>query len=469
MKFKISILCPIANVADILPNHTAIISKNKNYTYRDIHILIVNIQSYLRKKGVKEGTIVSWVTENKLIDILIFWALLRESAIANPLSKRFTEKELERILESTHTTHIITSKLKSKNRILIDNNILDQIIRNLKKVPINIQPSILFLNKISNFIMTSGTTRDPKIIVHDLKNHYFNALNANKNLNVTKSTKWIWSLPQSHVSGLSILFRVFFGKASLLISDEPLEKSLEKNECTHISMVPTQLIRLLNSQSSKWQNSIQTLLLGGTPLPTNLEKKLKELPFHSYISYGLSECASQVQIKDIKNPKKHLESHAQFKINKKNQIMIKSPCIFRGYLQNNKQIKLTTEKDNWFTTEDQGRLEPTGHITILGRTDNMFISGGENIQPEEIEEILNSIEEVQKAIVIEKKDCEFGERPIAFIEPLTDKLIEEIKTIMAKKLSKFKHPIAYYSWPKEIQSSDKKNRHHIKEWFKLNN
>ena len=100
-----------------------------------------------------------------------------------------------------------------------------------------------------------------------------------------------------------------------------------------------------------------------------------------------------------------------------------------------------------------GQLDQEGYLTVTGRRDSMFISGGENIHPEEIERALLSIKGIEGAVVVPREDKEFGQRPIAFIKfagvPLAD---DDLIRCLQADLPRFKIPIAFFPWPQNLMS-----------------
>ena len=141
------------------------------------------------------------------------------------------------------------------------------------------------------------------------------------------------------------------------------------------------------------------------------------------------------------------------KLSPDKEVLVKGPCLFQGYLQNGK-LQLPLNEDGYFQTGDLGEWDEHGHLKILGRKDNMFISGGENIQPEEIEKSLEKTVYVETAFVVGLKDHEFSKRPAAMVrlhssfhweEQTFKKINEELKAF----LPGFKIPVKYFQLPPE--------------------
>jgi O-succinylbenzoic acid--CoA ligase len=210
--------------------------------------------------------------------------------------------------------------------------------------------------------------------------------------------------------------------------------------------------------------SYKAIFLGGSAIPRTVLNKLIPHNFKIYSSYGLTEMASTVAIKYISGgdtSQAQILSGNTVKINNKKELLIKGPSLFSGYLINGK-INKATDDEGWFHSKDLGEITD-GKITVLGRVDNIFISGGENISPEEIEKELLKINGIYQAIVVPKKDKKYGERPVAFIELKSDLNEEIIKSHLKKHLPGFKIPVHILPWPVNRNSHALKiNRNYFK-------
>ncbi len=204
-------------------------------------------------------------------------------------------------------------------------------------------------------------------------------------------------------------------------------------EITHLSYVPTQLYR-----SSPVYKNLKCLLLGGAPVSQFPER----LPV--YVTYGLTEMGSMVATR-FRPPKiegyfylgKPLPGRA-VSLSSEGEILVQGKTLFQGYWEKEGLQK----PGEWFATKDLGRLDSEEGLAIVGRKDWQFISGGENIQPEEIEQVILQIPTILEAVVIPQNDAEFGQRPIAFVKaPFFDE--KTTKEYLCKQLPKYKVPIAW--------------------------
>ena len=282
----------------------------------------------------------------------------------------------------------------------------------------------------ATYLLTSGSSHSPKIAMHSIGNHYFSAQSVLQKIPMEPGDGWLLSLPLYHVGGLAILFRSFLIGATVI-----QQKTL--NNITHVSWVPTQLYRFLQTHQ---QHNLKCLLVGGAPMSKNLYLNAlsKKLPL--YLTYGMTEASSQIltAFKPKWADKLYLGSpllHFELKIEKE-ELYIRGTSLFQGYFPNK-------TKYDWFPTGDLAEFHPEKGYTIAGRKDNLFISGGENIRPEEIEQTLLDIPGISQALVLPKADPEFGSRPIAYVDvkPLDPQAILEA---LCKKLPRYKLPVEFY-------------------------
>lgn len=277
-------------------------------------------------------------------------------------------------------------------------------------------------DKLATFLTTSGSTGKPKIACHTLGNLIQSALGSNQLIPLEPSDQWALTLPLFHVGGLGILFRCYLAKCSVLLSST-------WSAATHLSLVPTQLLRLLKNPSALPR--LKTLLLGGAPLPE------LATPWNIIPSYGMTEMSSQIIT--------HHQIHpgAQLHITPHHEIWVRGPVLFQGYYEKNQGITLPLNAQGWFETKDLGQWIQD-KFQFLGREDNLFISGGENIQPEEIENALRKFCGCEEAYVVPITDAQFGKRPVAFVRPFLE--LSQLQQL-APHLPKYKIPIRLLPLP----------------------
>ena len=216
-------------------------------------------------------------------------------------------------------------------------------------------------------------------------------------------------------------------------------------------MVSTQLLRLLREDTEL--AGLKAVLMGGGPVSASLvdEALSRGLPIHT--SYGLTEMASQVtttppgaSLEALRTAGRVLPER-EVSISQDGEILVRGETLFAGYVED-ETLDLPLDTNGWFHTGDLGELDENGYLRVLGRQDNLFISGGENIQPEEIEEALSAPPGVEAAVVVPVDDPEFGQRPVAFVRMKGGSTVD-LAPGLEKVLPRFKIPVAFYAWPEE--------------------
>jgi o-succinylbenzoate---CoA ligase len=381
------------------------------------------IKLFLEEKGVKQSERVAFIAKTHPASLFLFFALFRIGAIACPLSTRMPQEQIPHQLRGVNASHFFS----------------------VEDLPLKTHPAArdtnLDLKKPATFLFTSGSSGTPKIACHTLANHYFSALGALEGLELTSSSRWHLSLPLFHVGGIGILFRCFVAGACIVLGE-----AIDTCTITHLSQVPTQLYRLLG-EPEKFP-ALKRLLLGGAPAPLALLEKAKHLPI--YTTYGMTEMSSLITLSE-RNPQSAVGivlPYRDIKIGADQEIYVRGDTLFAGYwdTEEEKIVKV----DGWFATKDLGRWTSEGSLEIIGRKDRQFISGGENIQPEEIERALCSLPGIERATVIPLSDPEFGERPIAFIEGTPGYTLDTVKKALGSTLPAFKHPVRLLPYPPGI-------------------
>jgi len=301
-------------------------------------------------------------------------------------------------------------------------------------------------------LLTSGTTGKPKAIFHSLGNHIFNALGSNNNITLQPGDRWLIALPFYHISGISILFRVLLAGASLVIRNK--EISLVDNICqysiTHVSMVHTQLYQVLKETYENFP-FLKAVLFGGSSINDQLISDACQNKLPLYFSYGSTEMASQTtttRTNELCNgilSSGHPLEYRQIKIEKDNEICVGGKTLFSKYIEMNKGT-IHTIRTDWYKTGDLGYFDEAGNLHVTGRKDNMYVSGGENIHPEEIERALLSIEGLYSAIVVPVNSAEYGQIGFAFIQIEKGLRIskEKLRDELRGKILNFKIPKYFY-------------------------
>ncbi len=425
-------LCPIFENAIQTPQAPALFTDERTWTYLEIDCAVNALCSYLKRAGVQKGDRVAFIAKMHTSTILLFFALFRLSAAACPLSFRIPKEQIESRLTDLSISHFFTPELLP----LTDESTSFETIE---------------LKAPATLLLTSGSSGTPKAACHCFSHHHYSALGATHDLKLESSSRWLLSLPLFHVSGISILLRCFQNGAAVVLSSFPTPEAIAKYRISHLSQVPTQLYRFLKEPDLTFTHSLQCLLLGGAPLSPDLIRQALEKNIPIFTTYGMTEMSSMITLSE-KHPSTvgKVLPFRELKVEKDGEIWVKGKTLFEGYWDPVKKTVIKQESD-WFPTKDLGRLTKNGELEILGRKDRQFISGGENIQPEEIEQALCTVPGILQASVLPVSDPEFGKRPIAFIHDETEShTLESIRQALHRTIPSFKHPIAILPYPEQM-------------------
>lgn len=447
----IGIPCPLRVAALATPDAPAILRPNATFTYADLDRRVSATARKLPESGCGPGMRVALYLEKDERYVVLLLALLRAGCVACPVSTRVPVEGVASLLRVAACSAVISDQelpaLDSEGLTMLRPDSL------LWEAPVSYypEPSNIPINRPATIVFTSGSTGTPKAALHTFGNHYYSALGSAANIPLAPGDRWLHSLPLYHVGGLSIVFRCLISGAAMVIPEPgiPLGEAITSTGATHVSLVATQLRRLLSEGGLP--GGLKAVLMGGGPVPDSLvdEAIASGLPIHT--SYGLTEMASQVTTTppDASRPALHTSGrvlpHREVSVAEDGEILVRGDTLFAGYVAGD-GVDRRLDDEGWFHTKDLGELDPEGYLRVTGRRDNQFISGGENVQPEEIEAALCRVEGVEEAVVVPVSDEEFGERPVAFVRA-PGGLPAGLEKSLEPVLPRFKIPVAFHEWP----------------------
>jgi O-succinylbenzoic acid--CoA ligase len=435
----------------------ALVDRDRTITYAEFHRLVGDAADKLTGYGIQSGERVGVVAENSTELVLVLMGLLHAGAVACPLSYRNPEGAIVNMLASVDcptVVHSPTVTLSSKNIRKISLSDLTGPLSGYGRA------AEIEMDRDATILFTSGTSAVPKAVVHSFGNHYYSALGSNENIVLKPGDRWLLALPLFHVGGLSILFRCFISGATVVVadSDQSIGDAVEEFGVSHLSLVPTQLERLLeNPPSQTSARKIKSVLVGGGFTPRRLIEKGVQRGLRLHTTYGLTEMASQVTTTLPLDRGEKLYSSGrvlnfrEIKISEGGEISVRGKTLFKGYLSPS-GLESPLDSQGWYATGDVGRIDADGYLHVIGRRDNMFISGGENIHPEEIERVIGMLDEVEKVIVVPIGCAVYGHRPVAFVKfvPGSGTVTDRLLRLLSERLPKFKIPVRILDWPQIV-------------------
>lgn len=450
----------------------ALLCGDETVSYSQLFNAVAACAQRLREDGIKPGDRVGIAGRNSPDYIIVLLGLWAVKAVACPLSIRLPEEALGRQLRQINARYLIASDdgLFNSQKINVKKLRMPGLTLTSAAAPLADLRCAAGLD--ATILFTSGSGGDPKAVLHTLENHVYSAGGANEHIPVGPGDRWLLSLPLYHVGGLGIVFRVLLGRGAVAVPEprENIAQAIERHHVTHVSLVPTQLFRLLGEKDRIPKlKSLKAVLLGGSFIPDSLLRESLKMGLPVYASYGLTEMASQAATSRRLTTADCVLSagilnYRQVRISDEGEILVKGETLFKGYVDGGK-THLPVDREGWFATGDLGCLAGDGGLIVTGRRDNMFISGGENIHPEEIEKCLCRLNGIEAAVVVPVEDDEFGCRPVAFVKTNDALSPDKILTFLQSRLPKFKIPKRFYAWPeKEGKAGCKFNRQRLRQF-----
>jgi O-succinylbenzoic acid--CoA ligase len=443
------VLCPLRAAAIASPDAPAVVGAGGALSYGRLDLLVAGTERRIAKLGLGSGTRVALYLPKDERYLVLLLALIRAGCVACPLSTRLPEGGVAPLLERAACRVLISDHQELLEAVGGVQKLHPEAL--LAEEPARGHPSVhLALDLPATILFTSGSSGAPKAALHTIGNHYYSAIGSNANIDLEPGDRWVHSLPLYHVGGLSILFRCLLARATVALPEPGAPPGEAIGGATHVSLVSTQLLRLLREDFDPGE--LKAILLGGGPIPPSLidQAFARALPIHT--SYGLTEMASQVTATPPGASREELHTsgrplpHREISISRDGEILVRGETLFSGYV-NLDVIDRPLDAAGWFHTGDLGEMDAGGYLRVRGRKDNLFISGGENVQPEEVEQALCRLEGVEDAVVVPVPDAEFGFRPVAFVR--TSGGVAEPRLLsreLERTLPRFKIPVAFYGW-----------------------
>jgi O-succinylbenzoic acid--CoA ligase len=280
-------------------------------------------------------------------------------------------------------------------------------------------------------VSTSGSTASPRGVMLTAGNLRAAVVASRKRLGLRAGDVWLACLPLYHVGGLSILLRCLEAGASVVLQDrfdaERVWSALQAHAVTHVSLVPPMLEALMAGGPARAAPpSLRVVLLGGGPIEQDLVQRAVDAGWPVCPSYGLSENASQVATLCPASPDWvagdmgppldgvtiRIVDEAGEPISGQGRIRIAGPTIMAGYL-NATWTPGDGLVEGGFMTSDLGYLDERGHVHVLGRADDVIVSGGENVMPQQVEGMIRGCEGIVDVAVLGVADPHWGQRVVA--------------------------------------------------------
>jgi O-succinylbenzoic acid--CoA ligase len=432
------------------PSSISVITGKKIYTYSDLIREINFSHLNIKKIGIGPGDHAGIITNNDFYFIPLLFALWNCGAVPVLLNAKLQKDEIqnqiifarckflfihEKFLEKFSVRGIISAEFPFREKNQPEENPY----RNENKP-----------GDTAVIIFTSGSSGRPKAVMLGFENLFQSAVIGNKVLNLNTNDRFLASLPFHHIGGFSIITRSVISGSSVIIPDslsaDDLIRSIHLSNPTAISLVSNQLKKFVDAKIIS-PDDLRIVLLGGGFFDKDLILSALKLGWKIAKVYGSTETSSFVSFMDCEEAE--LRPGASGKaispneiiITEEGEIAVRSPSVMKGYYQNKDDTSLRLREGVYFSG-DIGYLDKEGYLFVEAKRDDLIVSGGENINPFEIEKAILTNGKIDEAVVVGTEDEEWGQAVSAAVV-LKDKEKlsgQELKNFLKDKITPFMIP-----------------------------
>jgi long-chain acyl-CoA synthetase len=467
-----------AHAALYYPKKTALIFNDKHYTYGEIHRIIKAVAGYLRQLGISKGDRISLYMPNRPEWIMFYYGIARIGAITVCVPGAYKKAEVTGVITDSLSSILITtadlvSQIPESATIPCVQKVIiveqDEVFQSILsgQNPYPIRTDILTDgDDAASILYTGGTTGTPKGAMLTHRNLLYSAQNVAYHERLAADDVGNCFLPLNHVFAQCHIMHAYFSNCATLIlfSGFDMDKTVSaviKHQINRFYAVPTIFIRILNNPDSRKQlSNINYVFSGGTSLPAEIVRQWVDafgIPIHE--AYGMTEAASIVtfnhrfrhKIGSIGMPAGIIELKVvdekdnEVEQGEQGEIIIRGPNIMKGYFGQPEETAMAL-RNGWFHSGDVGTFDEEGYLYIVDRIKDIIITGGENVYPKEVEDLLHQHQAVNECGVVGLPHAEYGEAVTAFVT------LKPNRTAEAQDLIAFcKERIARYKVPKTIR------------------
>jgi o-succinylbenzoate---CoA ligase len=385
----------LAQRAQTCPDRCAVIADGLELSYAELEREATASARRLAARGARRGATVALRLDAGLEYVVLLHALMKLGCVAYPINTRLPDAEIDAELARAEPALTIAQgsdlTLTEADLPLLGEHDLDE---------------------LHCRILTSGTTGGPRPIGLTYGNHLWSAVGSAFNLGVEPTDRWLCCLPLFHVSGLSIVMRsVIYGTAAVVHDRFDVDRvaaALEGDGVTVISLVATQLARLLEAGVDLLP--LRAALVGGGPVPDEVLEEAVGRGATVVQTYGLTETASQVTTLAPADAQRKLGSSGRPLLTTHlriadGEILVQGPTVAPG----------SADEAGWLHTGDLGRIDEDGFLYVEDRLGDVIVTGGENVLPAEVEEVLRRHPAVADAAAVGRADSEWQEAVTAVV------------------------------------------------------
>ena len=377
------------------PDRTALVASGRALTYAELEGEAIAAARRLAARGVRREAAVVVDLPPGADHVILLHALMKLGAVIHPLDPRLTAAERNTAIADAGPALVVSAPEDAAGPEA--------------DLPLLGEHDLGAVHCRSR---TSGTSGAPRAVALTYGNHLWSAVGSAFKIGVDPVDRWLCCLPLHHVSGQSILMRsVVYGTGAVVhegFSVDRVAESLAGDGVTLVSLVPTMLVRLLDAEVDL--SGPRAILLGGGPVPVEVIEEAAGRGANVVQTYGLTEAASQVTTLEPGEAARKLGSAGRPLLTthlriQSGEILVQGPTVGPGL----------ADEDGWLHTGDIGRIDEEGFLYVEDRIDDVIVTGGENVIPSEVEDVLLAHPAVAEAAAVARPDPEWQQAVTAVV------------------------------------------------------
>ncbi|EMA72545.1 AMP-binding protein [Halorubrum distributum] len=455
------------------PDDTALVraEDGEAWSYTDLDRLVAETAGRLVAHGLGEGDRIGVLTPPYVGTVGLVHATMRIGATFVPLGQELTAREIAARIDRTDLDAVVcaepteptatdaAAEIEGVPVYSVDDPTSAEVTGIHDVDPASLDPPEWSFEDPLCVLFTSGTTGEPKPVPLTAGNVYSSAVASAFRLGVEADDRWLVSLSLHHMGGLAPVYRsVLYGTTLVLregFDAGGTADDIDAYDVTGVSLVPTMLKRMLDRRGTL-SDSLRVVLLGGAPAPAELLERCRDYSVPVYPTYGMTEAASQITTATPRQTRDRIGTVGRplfgtdvtvvddgdpVETGETGEIVVSGPTITPGYLVEDERdppdavgegdaspgeaiglngIDLADVDRSDFGpyglhTGDVGRFDEDGYLHVLNRVDDRIISGGENVEPGEVADVLREYDEVDDVAVVGLDDEVWGERVAALV------------------------------------------------------
>ncbi len=417
----------LARAADALPDRPALVAGDRVLSFAELERAARSMARRVAGAGVGHGDRVALVLEPTADHVILLHALTKLGAVAVPLDPGAPAPDTDRALAATGPRLVVRSVAE---------------LADTPQAPDQEAGRDFDTDAVHCVILTSGTGGRPRAVELTYGNHLWSAIGAGVRIGVAPTDRWLCCLPLHHIGGLSIVLRCALYRIPIVLEPFDAARSgatFERAAVTIVSLVPTMLGRLLDAGAPV--DSLRCAVIGGAAAPRALIERALAAGAPVAPTYGLTETASQVATMPPGEVRERPGSagppilSTEVRINDEGRICVRGPTVAPG----------VAGPDEWLVTGDLGRVDEDGYLYVLGRADDVIVTGGKNVLPAEVEEVLATHPAVADVAVHARADPEWQHAVAAHVVLAGDRRASEddLRGFCRERLAPHKVPKAF--------------------------